>query len=269
MPNWDFAVTEPIDVSVHLQAGSVTVSAAPTDQITVDVQPTRSGRQAEEYAADVRVSFADGRLVIAEPAHSGWLRYGSGLDIVVAVPAGSRCVLDTAAADISCLGEFASLSAKSASGEIKAATVTGAADLHSTSGAVSLGSADTAKVKTASGAIEVGQVHGDVHAVSVSGKVLIGTVGGSAIVQSSSGRLKIESLARGTAQLETVSGEIKVNVVPGTGVYLDLSSISGRVTSDLDSDDGASGEQVDLRLSCKTVSGTIRVGRAALAELAS
>jgi DUF4097 and DUF4098 domain-containing protein YvlB len=272
MPHWEFPSAEPTDVFVHLPSGSVTISAAATDLISVDIEPTRPGRSADDYAADAKVTYANGRLDIAEPKRSGWLRIDSGLQIVVTVPAESQCDLDTASADITCLGTFTAVTAKSASGAINVATVTGPAKLTSISGAVNLDWADTAKIKTSSGRIEIGQTCGDIEAVSVSGKVRIGTADASVIAQTSSGRITVGSVAAGQAQLESISGDVKVNVVPGTGVYLDLSSISGKVTSELDDGAGSAGEgdpQVDLRLSCRTVSGSIRVGRAELADLPS
>jgi DUF4097 and DUF4098 domain-containing protein YvlB len=272
MPHWEFPYAEPVEVFVRLPAGSVTISAAATEVIVVDVQPARSSRRADEYAADVNVSFADGRVDISEPHRTGWVRIDNDLDIVVTVPAGSRCDLDTAAAEISCVGTFASIKAKSASGAIGVETVTGPAELTNISGAVRLDQADTATVKTSSGRIEIGQVRGDLQVASVSGKVRIGTAQASVTAQTSSGRITIDSVATGKAQLESISGDVKVNVVPGTGVYLDLSSISGKVTSELDDDADpvrAGEPQVDLRLSGRTVSGSIRVGRVTLADLAS
>jgi len=58
-----------------------------------------------------------------------------------------------------------------------------------------------------------------------------------------------------------------VKVVPGTGVFLDLASVTGRVTSGL-APSGQEGD-ADLHLQCRTVSGSLHVARAPAAEMVS
>ena len=50
-------------------------------------------------------------------------------------------------------------------------------------------------------------------------------------------------------------------VTPGLGVYLDLSSMSGRVGSELDEQEG-DGTDTALEIKCRTISGDIRVSKA-------
>ena len=74
------------------------------------------------------------------------------------------------------------------------------------------------------------------------------------------------ALERGRLQLKTVSGDAAVGVVPGRRVWLELSSVSGRMRSDLD--DEPSGAEADagpatVSISARTVSGDVRVRRAA------
>jgi hypothetical protein len=270
MPHWEFPATEPVEVYAKLASGSISITAGPTELITVDVRASRAGRHAEEYAEAVRVDFADGQLHVVEP-DGHWIR-AAGLDYIIAVPAGSRCSAEGASAEISCTGEIGALQVKTASGSVQAPTITGAADVEVVSGRITIGSAGTVKARTASGSIELGQISGAVDVHSVSGRIRVASAGGSVSAGNSSGRISVDSISRGQAKIETVSGEVKVGVVQGTGVHLDLSSLSGRVTSDLDPADGkdlASPDQVDLRLKCRTVSGSIKVRRAELADVAS
>jgi hypothetical protein len=273
MPHWEFPRSEPIDLSVRLSSGTVTISAEPVEMITVDIHPLKPGHSAMDYAQDARVTYADGRLQITEPDQAGWVRFGTGLSMVITVPAGSRCEVDTASADISCTGELGSLEVKAASGHVEATTVTGLAKITSISGKVTIEAARDVIIKTASGGVELSRVSGDLQVDSVSGRVRIDTADGPASIRTSSGKVRIDSLARGEARIITVSGDVTVNVLPGTGVYLDLASLSGKVSSELEPSDGGGGgngdggNQADLRLRCQTVSGAIRVGRAVLADL--
>ena len=264
MPHWDFPATEPIDLDAEITSGSVTISARPTDTITVDVQPAR--RSGDDLADQVRVEYASGRLVISEPTQRNWLRFSSGLDVLVTLPARSNCSVRTVSADVLAEGELGTLSARTTSGEISAGAVTGDVKITTISGRINIeDAAGPVSVKSASGAVDLGRVGGDLDVDSVSGRVEVGKAAASASIRTASGRVKVGSLSHGQADIVTVSGTVELYVAQGIGVYLDMSSLSGRVTSDLEPS-GAS-DQVDLNLRCRSVSGGLRVGRAQLADV--
>ena len=266
MPHWEFARTEPVSLNVNIVSGSVTITAEPTNLITVDVRPSRPGRHADEYANEVTAEFTGDRLLVCEPSLGVLRLRDTSLDVVITVPSGSNCEAETASAEISCLGEFGSLNVRTASGQVRAASVAGEAQITSVSGRVTVAAAGTMTVKTASGSIEVGEVTGALQVGSVSGRVQVGSAGGPVNVQTSSGRITLDEISSGTAKINSISGEIRVQVTPGTDVYLDLSSLSGKVTSELDPADAQSpagqSSAATLQLHCRTVSGSIRIGRA-------
>jgi DUF4097 and DUF4098 domain-containing protein YvlB len=264
MSHWDFPATEPIDLLVEVTAGTVRITAEQTQNVTVDIR-SRSGHGDDELADEIHVDFADGRLEIVESQkrHS-WMRFSSGIDVVVTVPTGSRCWLSTASADVSVSGELGSLAAKTISGEVVAGAITGDAEVSTTSGRISIDDAGQVSAKSASGAVDLGHAASDVDVNTVSGKVRIGKAEAGASVRTASGRIKIDSLSRGQAELTSVSGEMKVGIAKGAGVYLDMASLSGRVTSELEASEPS--DQVDLHLHCRSVSGSIKVARADLAD---
>ena len=102
---------------------------------------------------------------------------------------------------------------------------------------------------------------------TASGDIRVGAADASVTARTASGRVLVLGLASGRADLNSVSGDIEVKVVPGTGVFLDLASVTGRVTSDLLTSD--QGDGAELHLQCRTVSGSVHVARAAAAEMAS
>jgi hypothetical protein len=63
-------------------------------------------------------------------------------------------------------------------------------------------------------------------------------------------------------QVKTVSGDASVGVTPGLRVWLDLSSVSGRMGSELD-DDPADDGPPQLTLTMRSVSGDLRIHRTA------
>lgn len=83
-------------------------------------------------------------------------------------------------------------------------------------------------------------------------------------VRTASGDVHVEAVTGSRAEVTSASGDIRVGVAPGIGVRLDLSSLSGTVSSELEpvGETGETGE-TEMRLSCRTISGDVRVGRAA------
>ena len=95
---------------------------------------------------------------------------------------------------------------------------------------------------------------------SASGDLRVSRADGSAAARSASGDVQIASMSSGRADLSTVSGDIKVAVRPGIGVYLDLFAMSGDVRSDLNAT-GEDGEAA-LTLHCRSISGDVHVTQA-------
>ncbi len=261
MATWEFPGSAPIEMYISIAEGNVEVSAEPTDVTTVRLEPSRAGRRGEEIIDQFHVAFADGRLEITGPKHFG-LRRGSGVDVTVAAPARSQCTLSTASADATCLGELGELSARTASGDFRAAAVSGPAVVKTASGDVWLDEVtQDARLDTASGDIRLERAGSDVVASTASGDLMVGTAAGSVTARTASGDVRIDSVAVGETSVTTVSGDITVGVAAGTGVYLNLSALTGRISSQLEEadEDGAGA----LTLQCKTVSGDVSVVRAA------
>jgi DUF4097 and DUF4098 domain-containing protein YvlB len=265
MTSWEFPGSDPIDILIDIMAGSVAVSAEPTDVTAVSLEPTKSGRNADQLLDRVQVSFADGRLEIVQPKGGSWLRGHESLDLTVKAPVGSTCTVRTASADVACMGELAGLEAKTASGDVTAASVDGPLQVKTASGDIWLEKAgSTAQLNTASGDIQLRQAAGDVSAHTASGDVKVGQAGASVTAESASGDIQVGRAERGQVMVKTASGDVQVGVAPGVGVYLDLSSLTGALSSQLDETDGGNEDgDVQLQISCRSVSGRIKIIRAA------
>jgi DUF4097 and DUF4098 domain-containing protein YvlB len=241
MPSWEFPAPDPVDLQVRVPAGDITVSATATQTATVTLDAD------DRTLAVTRVEFDGGRLSIIVPDQQGLRRHGS-VDAAVQLPEGSSCRMHTASADVRCTGELGDLEVHTASGDVSAERVSGTARLDTASGDVFVGVAAGVTAETASGDVGIGQVSGDV------------------AVRTASGDVQIETAAGRRAEVKAASGDISVGVAPGIGVYLDLSSLSGSVSSELEpgeETEGAGG--AEMTLSCRTISGDVRVGRATTA----
>jgi DUF4097 and DUF4098 domain-containing protein YvlB len=263
MTNWEFPCAEPATVDVNSwPAGSVAISGQQTDVIAVEVQP--SHRNGEDLLDQVRVNFSDGRLVITGPkGHT--FRRRAGLDLTIKVAAGSSCDVNTASADISCVGDLEALGLSTASGDVTVASASGPVSVKTASGDIFIDRVgDEVRIDSTSGDTQIGEVAGNVDIKSTSGDVTVGRCGGSVFAHAISGDIQFKEISAGRAEIEAMSGDISVAVAPGIGVYLDLSAMSGDVRSDLDEDgdDSGSSQQPDLQLRCRTISGDIRVRKA-------
>jgi DUF4097 and DUF4098 domain-containing protein YvlB len=77
-----------------------------------------------------------------------------------------------------------------------------------------------------------------------------------------SGDQAIECVREGQAELQSVSGDIRVGIQRGSGVWFDVKSTSGKTVSELEPADGPAGEGPSVELRAKAVSGDIRIVRA-------
>jgi len=236
MTSWEFPAHDPVDLQVRVHAGSVRVLAVPTQTATVTLDGS------ERLLDLIRVEFDHGALSVVTPDRLE-LRGSGSLDVTVQVPEGSSCLVHTASADVSCTGELSALDVHTASGEVSAERVSGLARVATASGDVRVGAATEARVETASGDVRLEQADGAVTVRTASGDVWI--------AQTSGGR----------AEVKSSSGDISVAVARGIGVYLDLSSLSGTVSSELEPAEENSG--ADMTMQCRTISGDIQVLRAA------
>src|SRR5439155_15485021 len=107
------------------------------------------------------------------------------------------------------------------------------------------------------------RVAGHVSVNSVSGDVKIAEAARGANTKTVSGDQSIDSVTEGQVQLQSVSGDIRVGIQRGSGVWFDLKSASGKTVSELEPADGLAGDGPSIELRAKAVSGDIRIVRAA------
>ena len=263
MTSWEFAAAGPIEAEISVPAGEISLTATQGETVSVSLQPSHGGsRSAENLIADTEVSFENGKLTVEVPKR-GHLRGDASVDLRVELPEGSSASVNTASADLRCTGELGSLSGHTASGDVTADRISGQADLSTASGDVRL--ADVAgplTIQTASGDASIERAGDDVTVNSASGDVRIKHAAGSAEVKTASGDVRIDSISAGRVNTNSVSGDVTVAVPSGVGVYLDLSSLSGHVKSELDAEQDGAGRDATLTVSCRSLSGDIRITRA-------
>jgi DUF4097 and DUF4098 domain-containing protein YvlB len=266
MTTWDFASSDPVDISIDgWGSGAVVVAGEPTSTITIEVVPSHRGADVDELLAQVQVAFEDGQLYIHGPRATAFRRK-RGLDLTVRAPKGSSCAAKTVSADLSCVGELSAVSLQTASGDLTAASVSDSVTLRSASGDALLSAiGGTATIQTASGDVQATRIDGDVRINTASGDIKIDSCGGPVAIHTASGDVELGGVCAGPVELVSASGDLDIAVLPGFGVYLDLASNSGDIRSELDASDGSEPDdksEAALEISCRTLSGDIRITKA-------
>lgn len=250
-----FTTLQPLTLRVRNPSGEVEITAADTTETTVEIVPRGSGKDSAER---VRVELSgDGtRLDVEVPER----RFGSGgrFTMIIRLPVGSRADIRSASADITCRGSLGGLEAATASGDLAADRIDGDVLITTASGEVNLGTVTGAvECKTASGDVRAVSVEGGCRTSSASGDVVVGTCGGDVLARTASGDVHLRQVERGSLDITTMSGDVKIGVRRGTVVWLDLSTLSGRTRSDLEHQDGAPDDGDVLSVSVRTMSGDI------------
>jgi hypothetical protein len=260
----EFPTSGPITVDIRLAGGSIDLHAEPRDTAQVEITPYDDSDAAQEAAARTRVELTGDTLVIAGIEGSGWLlRRSPRLRVSARVPTGSAGRIKVATAEVACHGEWSHAKLATAAGDGYVERATGDVTVTTASGDIRVGRIDgRLTVKTVSGDVAAQQVGGPVDVKSASGDLRIDTAGGDLSATTASGDLTVGAASHGTLRANTVSGDVSVGVVSGTGVWLDLNTLSGRTHSDLTVTDGSGPDaSPDLAVHVRTVSGDIGLHR--------
>lgn len=264
----EFATPTPIVIEVEQPAGTLDVRTGPTETTTVTVRGENSGGAAMLDKIDI--SYQDGTLVIDVPRRLGSLFRYPKLSVTVIAPEQSSLRAELAAADLTCSGPLGQLHARTASGDVQTGDITGDVTAHSASGDLSIGRVGGAvSVRSMSGDVMVAAAGGDAEAHTASGDIAIRTAAASVRARSASGDVAVGVTRQGTVEVNTASGDVTIGVAPGIGVWLDVSTASGSTNTDLAVGDHQPASGCDLRITARTMSGDVRVHRAATQPVSS
>ena len=220
----------------------------------VEIEPLDS--PAQQNIDRIDLFLTGSRLRVAVPERR-LLRTGS-FAVRVTVPAGAAARVAVASADTELLGELGRVELTSASGD-SVVDACATLQLRSASGDARVGTVTgRATIGSASGDLRVESVSAGLEARTASGDVEVGTAAGDVAITTASGDVAIDRVTGGMVGIKTVSGDVSVGVVPGLKVWLDLSSVSGRMQSHLDEGGGGDDAPATLTLSVRTVSGDQR-----------
>ncbi len=255
-------------------AGLISVDPSETGRTTVVLEALREDDATREAIERATVELNGNEVTVEIGVGSkgfgvgpAWITFGRtpSVGIRIRCPEDSDLECTTASADVAATGRLGNVELKTASGDIAVEHVT-ALRVQSASGDVRAATVDgEARLQTVSGDVRLGTVTGSASATLVSGDFSIDDAHTDLSAKTVSGDQRIGSIREGEIKVQSVSGDVRIGVRPGTRLRIDANSTSGDVSSELDVKDtpseGSSGSEA--RLAAKTVSGDIEITRAA------
>lgn len=277
-----FQTPSPVRLQVDIPRGRIHVMAEETGETRIELTAIHGDATARAWIADAEIVQSGGEIIV-HVRKTGRMLFGMGgsIEVVVHAPTGSSARLSSGSGDIETLGRLGEVVASSGSGEIR------------------LGDNSMARARTGSGNIAVAASAGSVDAKTGSGHIIVGKVGADAVLNTGSGHAEL-ALAAGSAQLSTgsgnididqagdsleafaasghvkvgradhgrvrartISGRVSVGVAKGVAAHLDVSTMSGKVRSELDAADAPGDAEQHVELILSTISGNINIDRAA------
>jgi DUF4097 and DUF4098 domain-containing protein YvlB len=267
----EFACQRPVSATVHIGGGSVIVTTSDEPVAVVTISPYDDSEASHSAVRATTVHFSGDRLRVDAPdSGGGWIfRRSPRVRIDLRVPVDSQLRAHVGSADVHADGRLAEATIHSGSGDIFVSDIAGDLNAESGSGDVRAGHVRGAlRTTTASGDVVATAVGGLVSADAASGDVRIDEVYGHVRATTASGDIRIGVVRGAQARLNSASGDVTVGVPTGTRVWLDLSTMSGSTTTDLDLTSQPVGlaarSEVQLDLQAHTLSGDITVHRVAV-----
>jgi Toastrack DUF4097 len=270
-----FETPGPLRVDIELAAGTISLEthSEPRAEILLEGLDEESRKLVDEARVELRELHGTQELLVHVPERKSWgglLSLGGrrGFDLRVHCPEGTDVRVRSKSADIRGRGVFGSVDVSTASGDIAFAALSGDASLKTVSGDVELDAVSgEAQVQSTSGDVKVGRAGAPLTIGSISGDVQVRDAAADVSSNTVSGDQRLEAVREGAMRLQSVSGDVTVGIRRGSRVYLDCNTMSGETSSELE----VSGEPVAddgplVELRAKTVSGDIRILRAAVSE---
>ena len=277
-----FETPEPITATIEVPVGEVRIEAGDGGVTVVDVRPSdAAGEEDGNVAAQTRVEYAHGQLLVKAPKLRTWLSRSAGgsVDVTIELPAGSHvrgagqltdfdgdgrlgdCRVKTGLGRIR-LDRAGTLHLKTGIGDISAEHATGHAEITAGSGDVRLAELDAgAVIKNSNGDTWVGAAGGDLRISAANGSIAVGIARAGVTAKSSNGDVRLDEVVRGSVVLETRLGDVEVGIPEGTTAWLDVRADAGRVSNELAAAEAPAQSAETVEVRGRTSAGSVVVRR--------
>jgi DUF4097 and DUF4098 domain-containing protein YvlB len=254
---YEFATPEAPKLRFGIGAGRIEIETADVAETVVEVEAIRGSEE------DLKVE-QHGRDIVVEGRKRFGFKSDEEFDIRIRAPHGTDVDANVASAPFRATGRLGALEVNSASGDVQVENVEREARVRSASGDVQLRSVGgRAEVNTASGDVQIASAACGGTIRSASGDVQIGETAHRVSLNTASGDMVIGSIAEGSVDVKSASGDVRVGIKQGSRLHVDARSLSGDTTSEVELgrvEIASDGPLVEVKGT--TMSGDIRIVRA-------
>ncbi len=262
-----FDTPGPARLHVEIGAGSVRITAADTTRTTIELDGPGAEETTVSQGETIRVIGPSGTSLFRD----------TSVHVQVWLPLDSAVTARTGSGDVTADGRLGRVELRTGSGDVSAEAVagghiqTGSGDIRLEHAlgpmALKCGSGDVRMdacggeliVATGSGDIELRHCQGPVAAKTGSGRLVIDEAESDVAFSAGSGELELRRTHRGKVTIKGASTDSHIGVVRGTPVWTDISTLSGRATSDLEPLGAPAEGQEYVEVRVSTVSGDIHL----------
>ena len=272
MPTWDFDTPGQVRLDLEIPFGRVEIETATGETTHVSLEGNES--YSRELIEDARVEShqrGERSEVVVEVRSRGFM-FSIGrtpeIRLRVVCPPEADVNVRTKSADLTARGNYRSVEAKTASGDIEIDEVSGDLRVKTASGDIAVQDVGgQTEIQSTSGDLALQRAGADVVAKLVSGDIWIRDAAGSIHANTVSGDQRFEAVVAGAVEATAISGDVYVGVRRGSRVYVDANTVSGSTSSEFDLSDAPADEAPDenaplVEVRAKTVSGDIMLARA-------
>lgn len=276
-----YPTPERISLLLSLAVGDARITASDRADTVVHVRPSNASDDRDVRAAEgTKIELTGAGLAVKGPRPSG---FGFGkvgmIDVSIELPSMSAVQVEASVASLRSQGELGDCRVTMSTGDIHLATtgplevttgagtitvdhVVGDADITTGSGRLRLGSVDgRADIKNANGGTWVGVVGGALRVRAANGDIAVDEAETDVSAATANGDVRVGTLARGSASLQTSSGDIDFGISSGTAARLDVHTSFGRVLNQLETTDRPRSTDDTVGVRARTGSGDIVVRR--------
>jgi hypothetical protein len=276
-----FQTPGPIRLRVDIPKGRIRLVAEETGVTRVELTAIHGDATALDWIADAEVAqYGDEIVVRIRKSGITLFGIGGGVEAEIHAPVGSAAMVSTGSGRIETTGRLGEVTAatgsgairlddcaearaRTGSGEIVIASASGSVNAKTGSGRITVGKVGgDARITTGSGHAELAGAAGDASLTTASGNIEIGQAGDSLEAFAASGNVQVRRADHGRVRAKTISGRVSVGVANGAAALLDISTMSGRVNSELDPGAAPNDGEPHVELILSTLSGNVNVARA-------
>ncbi|MDX3646347.1 DUF4097 family beta strand repeat-containing protein [Streptomyces sp. MB09-02B] len=278
MPSYD--TPEAITAIVEYAIGNARIIASDSTETVVDVQPSNPSSEADLKAVkQTKVTCSGGVLTVKGPRKSSPFGKVGGIDITIALPAGSTLEGTTQVGDFHCSGRLGETRLKTSVGDLhveEAATARlkselGMVHLDRATASVEIIAAGRVTVGTVAGGLivkngngdtELAEITGTLEASAANGRIDVGTAHSDVEAKSANGGIRLGRVTRGRVTLRGAVGDLEVGIPETTAAWLDVHTDLGALRSALGSAEGPGDATDTVEVTARTSVGDIRIHRA-------